>query len=145
METRFTSRYSTTVEAPIEKVWEALTNPAIVQQYFFGTQLITNWQVGQPILFQGEWEGKPYQDKGIVLVYEPNKRLEYAYLSNWSGKEDVPENYLWICYEVSSTGAFTELTIQQSNYDVDRAKHSEGNWESLMGAMKKIVETELSK
>lgn len=30
----------------------------------------------------------------------------------------------------------TELIISQSNYDEDRAKHSEGKWASLMDKMK---------
>jgi hypothetical protein len=75
-----------------------------------------------------------------VLEYDHNKRLSYSYLSNWSGKEDKPENYLWVCYEVKQDGAQTELTIHQSNYDEERAKHSEGNWASLVDEMRKIVE-----
>jgi len=140
METQFKVQYNTTINAPLDKVWEALTKPEIVKQYFFGTDLLTNWKVGSPIIFQGEWEGQKYQDKGEVLEYEHNKRLSYSYLSNWSGKEDNPENYLWVCYEVKQDGTQTELTIHQSNYDEERAKHSEGNWASLVDEMRKIVE-----
>ena len=140
METHFKIQYKTTINAPLEKVWEALTNPAIVKQYFFGTELVTDWKVGNPIIFQGEWEGQKYKDKGEVLEYEHNKKLSYSYLSNWSGKEDLPENYLWVCYEVKADGANTELTIHQSNYDEERAKHSAGNWASLVAEMRKVVE-----
>ncbi|MBK6913554.1 MAG: SRPBCC domain-containing protein [Ignavibacteriales bacterium] len=140
METHHKIEYKTTINAPLEKVWEALTEPEIVKQYFFGTNLVTGWKVGEPIIFQGEWEGQTYQDKGEVLEYKHNQRLAYSYLSNWSGKEDKPENYLWVCYEVKADGKNTELTIHQSNYDEERAKHSEGNWASLMDGMKKIIE-----
>lgn len=99
METNFKIQYKTTINAPLEIVWEALTNPAIVKQYFFGSELVTDWKVGNPIVFQGEWEGQKYKDKGEVLEYEHNKKLSYSYLSNWSGKEDLPENYLWVSYE----------------------------------------------
>ena len=140
METHFKIQYKSTINAPLEKVWEALTNPEIVKQYFFGTELITDWKVGSPIIFQGEWEGQTYKDKGEILEYEHNKKLAYSYLSNWSGKEDLPENYLWVCYEVKPDGANTELTTHQSNYDEERAQHSEGNWASLVDAMKKVIE-----
>ncbi len=140
METHHKIQYRTIINAPLEKVWEALTNSEIVKQYFFGTNLVTSWKVGELIIFQGEWEGQKYQDKGEVLEYEQNKRLAYSYLSNWSGKEDKPENYLWVCYEVKSDGEKTELTIHQSNYDEERAKHSEGNWASIVDEMRKIVE-----
>lgn len=140
METNFKIQYKTTINAPLEIVWEALTNPAIVKQYFFGSELVTDWKVGNPIVFQGEWEGQKYKDKGEILEYEHNKKLSYSYLSNWSGKEDLPENYLWVCYEVKADGTNTELTIHQSNYDEERAKYSEGNWASLVTEMRKIVE-----
>ncbi|MCO5241325.1 MAG: SRPBCC domain-containing protein [Chitinophagaceae bacterium] len=140
METQFKIQYKTTINAPFDKVWEALTKPEILKQYFFGTGLVTDWKVGNPIVFQGQWEGQKYLDKGEVLEYEHNKRLAYSYLSNWSNKEDKPENYLWGCYEVKQDGTQTELIIHQSNYDEERAKHSEGNWASLVDEMKKIVE-----
>ncbi|MBS1490802.1 MAG: SRPBCC domain-containing protein [Bacteroidetes bacterium] len=140
MVTHFKIQYQATIHAPLEKVWEALTNPEILKQYFFGTEMITDWKVGNPILFQGVWEGKPYQDKGEVLEYEHNKKLSYSYLSSWSGKEDLPENYLWVYYEVTSRGTTTELTIRQSNYNEEQAKHSEGNWAALVANMRKTIE-----
>jgi hypothetical protein len=54
--------------------------------------------------------------------------------------EDKPENYLWVCYEVKPTDNGTELTISQTNYDEERAKHSERNWATLIDEMKKIIE-----
>lgn len=140
MQTHFKIQYKTTVNAPVEKVWEALTNPEIVKQYFFGTELISTFKVGDDIVFQGEWEGQKYKDPGKVLEYVHNKKLAYCYLSNWSGKEDKPENYLWVCYEVAPTDYGTELTISQTNYDEERAKHSEGNWASIIDGMKKLIE-----
>ncbi|GMQ25722.1 hypothetical protein Aoki45_24040 [Algoriphagus sp. oki45] len=140
METKHQIQYKTKINAPFEKVWAALTKPEIVKQYFFGTDIVTSWNVGEPIVFQGEWEGQKYEDKGEILEYEHNKRLAYSYLSNWSGKEDLPENYLWVCYEVTPNDNGTELTISQTNYDEERAKHSEGNWASIVDEMKKIVE-----
>jgi hypothetical protein len=59
---------------------------------------------------------------------------------DWSSKEDRPENYLWVCYEVKPNGTETELTIHQSNYDEERAKLSGENWASVINGMKKIVD-----
>jgi uncharacterized protein YndB with AHSA1/START domain len=140
MQTHFKIQYKTMVNAPIEKVWDALTNPEIVKQYLFGTEMITTWKVGDDIICKGSWEGQPYLDKGKVLEYVPNKKLAHSYLSSWSGMEDQPENYLWVCYEVQSKDEGTELIISQTNYDEERAKHSEGNWASLIDEMKKIIE-----
>lgn len=140
MITQFQSQIKVSFNAPKEKVWQALTQPEIVKQYFFGTHLVTDWVPGHEIRFEGEWEGKPYADKGIVQEYEANHHLSYTYLSNWANMEDKPENYLYISYEVEDTNDGCLLTITQSNYDEERMEHSEGNWSSLMDAMRKLVE-----
>ncbi len=141
MQFAFQSRYQTTINASVERVWEALTKPELVKQYFFGTDLITNWSPGSKVIFKGEWQGQPYEDKGTVLEYEHNKFLTYNYLSNWSGKEDRPENYLFIRYEVAPEKENEcVLTITQSNYDAEKATHSEANWQALIDGLKKIVE-----
>lgn len=140
MQTNHKSRYQTIIKAPIEKVWEALINPELVKQYFFGSNQETDWNVGSEILWTGEYEGTKYVDKGVVLEFFPNKKLSYSYLSNWSGLDDRPENYLLVSYEVAQTESGTELIITQSNYDEEKAKHSAENWAVIIDGLKKIVE-----
>ena len=132
--------YATQINVPVEKVWEGITNPEIVKQYFFGTELISDWKVGSSIIFQGEWEGQPYQDKGIILEIEAPKKIVYSYLSSWSGKEDLPENYLWVCYELNELGSTTELTIHQTKYDAETINHSKENWTAGIDGLKRVVE-----
>lgn len=130
-----------TIHAPIEKVWDGLTNPEMVKQYFFGTQLVTTWQPNSPIFFRGEWDGKPYEDKGIVLKFEANKTLTYNYHSSWSDLEDRPENRQIITYSVKSEGNSTILTISNRNIDALSKKiDSVKNWTSLTLALKKLME-----
>lgn len=140
MQTNHQSKYQTIIKAPIDKVWEALTNPKIVKQYFFGTNQETDWNVGSKISWTGEYEGTPYVDKGVVLEYLPNKKLSYSYLSSWSGLDDKPENYLLVSYEVTQTENGTELIITQSNYDEEKAKHSSENWKIVVDGLKNLIE-----
>lgn len=140
MNTNHQSTYRTTIKAPIEKVWDALTNPELVKQYFFGSNQETDWKVGSPVIWTGEYEGTTYVDKGTVLEFVPNEKLSFSYLSSWSGREDRPENYLMVTYEVRPTESGTELTITQSNYDEEKAKHSSENWAVVIDGLKKLVE-----
>ena len=140
MQTNHQSKYQTIIKATIDKVWEALTNPEMVKQYFFGSNQETNWNVGSKVLWTGEYEGTTYVDKGVVLEYFPNKKLSYSYLSSWSGLDDKPENYLLVSYEVTQTESGTELIIKQSNYDEEKAKHSAENWEIVVDGLKKLIE-----
>ena len=51
----------------------------------FGAELETDWAEGSPITWSGEWEGKPYQDKGKVLEVDPGRRLVHTHFSALSG------------------------------------------------------------
>ncbi|HYG83960.1 MAG TPA: SRPBCC family protein [Verrucomicrobiae bacterium] len=130
-----------TINAPRSAVWEALTTPALVKQYFFGTDLVTTWEVGTPIYFRGEWEGQQYEDKGTVLEFAPETSLAFNYWSPASGIEDKPELYQVIRYELTDEGDGTKVTITQSNVDAqERANHSVENWQQVLEGMKKLVE-----
>ncbi|MDB5137221.1 MAG: hypothetical protein JWP37_3824 [Mucilaginibacter sp.] len=132
---------SMTINAPAAIVWEALTNPAIVKQYFFGTNVKSDWKVGSPITFEGEWEGKAYQDKGTILDIETGKFVKYDYWSSMSGTEDTPENYADISYSLSGENGKTVLTVTQNNIKNKESKeHSEQNWQSVFGKMKEMIE-----
>jgi uncharacterized protein YndB with AHSA1/START domain len=137
----FTAKSSIVVNAPASKVWEALTNPEMVKQWLFGTDMEADWRVGGKIFYRGQWEGKQYEDKGEILDLEPEKKLVSTYFSGMSGKEDKPENYSKVTYELTPEGEGTQLTItQENNPSEESAKHSEGNWNQVLVKLKEIAE-----
>ena len=137
----YSSQASIIINVPLEKVWDGLTKPDLVKQYFFGTNLVTTWEVGTPIVFGGEWEGKSYEDKGTVLEYVPNETLSYDYYSPMGGLEDIPENYQIIRYTVEETADGIKTTIDQSNSpSEDVANHSTENWNKVLVALKVLIE-----
>ncbi|GAA4318949.1 SRPBCC family protein [Mucilaginibacter gynuensis] len=132
-----------TFNAPKAEVWQGLTDPEIVKQYFFGTTLKSDWQVGSPITFSGEWDGNSYEDKGTILEITPGEYLKYNYWSSMSGQEDKPENYANVSYSLSEADGVTTLTITQDNIKDEAAKeHSEQNWQMVFGGLKKMLEGE---
>jgi uncharacterized protein YndB with AHSA1/START domain len=132
---------SFSIQATKSKVWKALTDPAIIKKYFFGTETITDWKAGSPIIFRGEWEGKQYVDKGTILEIENEKFIKYNYWSSFSGTPDVPENYNNITYAIKEANGETILTVTQDGFKDDEAlKHSEANWKMVMEGMRKLVE-----
>jgi uncharacterized protein YndB with AHSA1/START domain len=141
MKSNITGNASVTINAPIDKVWEALTRPELIKKYFFNTDTETDWKVGSPIRFSGTYEGKEYHDKGTVLAIEQNKLIQYKYWSSMSGIEDKPENYVTISYRLSGDNKKTKLEITQENIpDEKTKKHSEENWQMVLGNLKKMVE-----
>lgn len=135
------ARSNVILNASAENVWEALTDPEIIKEYFFGTHTQTNWKVGSPIRFSGEYNGKKYEDKGTILKVVPNKLLQYSYWSSMGGLEDKPENYVNITYQISEDKGQTLLEVMQENVPSEEMKeHSEENWKKVLTNLKQLLE-----
>jgi len=132
---------ATTIDAPREKVWDALVNPLVIKQYMFGTEVESAWEVGSPIVWKGEWQGKPYEDKGVILQLETARRIQYSHFSPLSGHPDVPENYHTVTVELSDDGALTLVELSQDNNSSEEAREqSRTNWKQMLGALKHHLE-----
>ncbi len=130
-----------TISAPIAKVWDALVNPEMIKQYMFGTNAVSDWKEGSPIVWQGEWEGKPYEDKGVILQLKPERVLQYSHFSPLSGQADVPENYHTLTIELSSEEKGTLLLLSQDNNSTEEDReHSEKMWGMMLTGIKKVLE-----
>ncbi|NBP71253.1 MAG: ATPase, partial [Cytophagia bacterium] len=66
------------LNAPIHKAWEALTKPDLVKQWQFGSELITDWNVGSTIRFRTEWDGKVFEQWGQVQEVTPHNKIVYS-------------------------------------------------------------------
>src|SRR4051794_15739104 len=95
------ARAMTTIKAPKSKVWAALVTPAAVKQYFFGTDIASTWKEGSPVTWKGEWEGKRYEDKGVILQFKPPRVLQFTHFSPLAGLPDKPENYHTVTIELT--------------------------------------------
>ena len=141
MKNSYTTKAAATINAPASKVWDALTKPDLIKQYLFGTEVTTDWKVGGPITYKGEWEGKAYEDKGKILKFDPEKSLVSTHWSPLSGVPDIPENYHTVTYQLSEKDGQTEVTIMQDNNATEDEKaHSEQNWRTVLDGMKKLLE-----
>jgi len=129
------------IAAPRERIWAVLTDPDRLSQLWFGAEVRSDWQVGSPITWDGEWEGKRYQDKGEILAYEPAHRLEFTHFSPLSGKPDAPENYHTLTFSLSGDDSSTEVTLtQDNNPTAEAATHSQGMWDQLLQGLKEAAE-----
>ena len=137
----YTATSATTVNATPDRVWEVITDPAAVKEFMFGATLDTDWKVGSPIRWNGEWEGKPYQDKGTILAVEPGRKLVHTHFSPLSGQPDEPANYHTLEWTLEDHGGATRLTLAQDNNPTEEAAaHSQAMWDKLVADVKAIAE-----
>jgi uncharacterized protein YndB with AHSA1/START domain len=132
---------STTIDAPRERVWHALVDPQAIKRYMFGAEVESDWEAGSEILWRGEWQGRPYEDKGVILQLEPGRRIQYSHYSPTSGRPDAPQNYHTVTVDLSDYGAMTLVELSQDNNDTEEAREdSQANWKQMLAALKDHLE-----
>jgi uncharacterized protein YndB with AHSA1/START domain len=138
---KYQAKAATAIKAPAEKIWEALTDPELIKKYLFGVDVTSDWKVGSSITYRGVWEGKPFEDKGKIVELEPNKTLKASYWTSFSGREDKPENYDMVTYELSEENGESMLTItQENNFSQEEVDRAAKNWASVLENIKKMLE-----
>lgn len=138
---QFIAKASTTIDAPAATIWDALVDPEMIKQYMFGTNVVTDWKEGSEIVWRGEWDGRTYEDKGVILRIEPGRLLRYTHYSPLSGQPDTPENYHTVTIGLSGDGPQTVVTLTQDNNEDEQAReHSEANWQAMLEGLKNLLE-----
>ena len=135
------AKAETTIKVSADKVWNALTNPEMIKKYMFGTTVVSDWKEGSKIVWEGEWEGKRYEDKGKILQIEDQKKLQYSHYSPLSGLHDNPQNYHIVTIDLAKKDNETIVTLTQDNNPDEKTKdHSEKNWKMMLASLKKLLE-----
>jgi len=133
---------SINIHSTLEKVWDVLTNPEKIKEYLFGTEVLTDWEIGSTIVFQGEYNGQQYKDKGNVIENKENELIKYNYWSGFSGLEDKPENYSFVTYKIEKLDENSlNFTWHQQGFSSEEGKsHTEQGLRSMLKKVKELAE-----
>ncbi len=136
-----TAHSSIDIDAHVSKVWDAFVKPEIIKKYMFGTDVVSDWKEGSKIVWKGEWKGKKYEDKGIILDLKPEKLLRYSHFSPLTGEPDLKENYHTVTVELKEEKGGTKVSLSQDkNRTKEEMEHSEKNWQMMLEGLKKLLE-----
>jgi uncharacterized protein YndB with AHSA1/START domain len=135
------AKSSVTIEAPGKDVWKALLDPRAIEQYMFGARVTSSWTVGSPITWSGEWEGKPFEDRGTILEIEPEEMLSYSHVSGSSVRRDGTGIQHKVTIWLTSDGDHTRVDLEQDgNASLEEQDRSEANWSTMLAGLKDYVE-----
>ena len=141
-----TAQVSRTLHAPVDQVWRVLTDPRAVGSLFMGSTVESDFHVGKPITFKGEFKGKAYEDKGEILSAEECRRLSFSHYSGMSGAPDTPENYHVVTFDLRPEAEGTRVTLTQSNLtggvrqsDIEHKADYEKTWSAVLDGLDKAV------
>jgi uncharacterized protein YndB with AHSA1/START domain len=132
---------SISIEAGRDDVWKAVTTPELIKKWFFGVDTHSDWNVGSELVHSGEWQGRPYEDKGTILEFDPPREFVHTHWSPLSGLPDSPENYEEIRWSLADHGTSTELTISEKNLPSEEAKAASAQaWGMALNNLKALLE-----
>lgn len=138
-----------TIDAPAEKVWDALTNPEQTKKYMFGCEALSDWKAGSPLVWKGVFGGvELVAVKGDIVSIKPGKFLAYTVIDPNSSIPDIPENYLTVTYDLTPENGKTVLTVTQGDYSKvadgeKRYKEAYNNgegWNPILVQVKQLAE-----
>ncbi|HEX7117503.1 MAG TPA: SRPBCC family protein [Longimicrobiales bacterium] len=129
--------YVTEIRATPEQVWQALTDPAFTERYWYGTRLESEWQTGSRIVFNKP-RGEP--DEGTVILADPPRKLVFAWQVNWGPL--AGERASRVTFTIEPAGDGVKLTLVHDEFD-EGSKVFEalkGGWPGILAGLKKSLE-----
>ncbi len=142
MDKSLIAQHSISIKTPAKNIWQVLTLPEYIKAFLYGTEVSTDWKVGSPIAFKGNYDGVDYHDKGVVLESKPNEILRYSYWSSFSGLADTSENYSIVSYLIETKNeSECMLTWHQQGFSSEQGKcHTEHGLKAMLEQIKNLAE-----
>jgi uncharacterized protein YndB with AHSA1/START domain len=133
--------YVTYIKTTPEELWEALTNPDFIQQYWYGRRNESDLRVGSKIQSYGperepEWSGE-------ILKCEPPRVLSYTFAEGSEAPSRVTFEIGKLGESPGPDGEPVRLTITHDEFPVGSEvmeKVSNG-WPGIMAGLKTLLET----
>lgn len=142
-------RSEITINATVEKVWDALINPEQTRKYMFGCETVSDWQPGSELLWRMEYEGKEFVAvKGKIVAINAPLMLAYTTIDPNSTIADIPENYLTVTYNLTENNRQTTLVVTQGDYTTvadgerryNEAYNAGEGWNPILVQIKDLLE-----
>lgn len=131
------------INAKSSGVWDALTRLELMKKWMSETDIdiITNWEVGGPITFKANQNEMRFENKGVILQFDPCEIFRYSHLSSLSNLPDVTENYTVIEFRLAPKENQTTLTVTISNFPTEEIyKHFVFYWTVTLELLKTSIE-----
>ncbi len=132
---------SVTTEATPEQVWRTLTDPRLVREYLFGATVNTDWRVGGTVTYSGEWDGEPYEDRGVVVeAVRPRLLVTSFFRPPADGQARRERNVQTVSYRVEQLAAGSRVSVSQdSNADAAAAAQSSASWQVILDSLARVA------
>ena len=123
-----------------ERLWEAITRASDTRDYFYGTQVESSWNAGQPLTYRNP-DGT-LAAEGTVIEADPPRKLVHTFSALWDEAvaADPPHRVTWT---IEATGDVCRLTVEHEGFTRDTAtlKSVQGGLSVILDGLKTLLET----
>ncbi len=132
--------YQVYIRTAQDQLWQAITDPAFTQRFFFQTKINAEWRPGAPVQY---WmrDGQ-LAVEGEVLESDPPRRLvtTWAFRHQPELASDPPSRVTW---EIEPLGEMCRLTLVHDNFTSETATYRSvgGGWPLVLSSLKSLLET----
>ena len=128
--------YVTYIESTAERVWEALTQPDLTEQYWGGARNLSDWQAGSP--WQHQFADGEVHIGGTVVESAPPRRL----VMTWGhAGETSPDKISKVTFEIESYHEIVRLTVVHEDLDDEMFIGISQGWPAVLANLKSLLET----
>ncbi len=139
-----THLYEIFINAPIQRVWDALTDPAMTTQYFHGTRLESSFDEGSSYRYVVDTTNEDAVD-GVIEVFEPPSRLVMTWhvLYDTDMAEEPASRVEWRLSPMGDDGAVTRVTVRHGDLALSPKTWSSVKlgWVQVVDGLKTLLET----
>ncbi len=133
--------YEIYIRATPERIWEAITDGELRQQYTFGARVASEWTPGSNWELAAK-EGELDLAEGENLEVDPTRRLVQSFRALWS--DDVrAEGTSRVTYEIEPVGDSDTCRLTVIHDQLRDGAHAEiyGGWPQILSGLKTLLET----
>ncbi|HEX7641459.1 MAG TPA: SRPBCC family protein [Burkholderiaceae bacterium] len=131
--------YVSYIRTTPEKLWQAITTPEFMDQYWLGAQFRAEWKVG------GAWsitypDGR-ITDTGEVIEFDPPRRIALTWRNEFRPELNA-EGFGRCVFDVEQAGSAARLRVTHS-IEVPESKLIEavsGGWPLILSNLKSLIE-----
>jgi len=131
--------YEIFIKATPERVWEAITDPAMRAKYSFGVETHSEWTPGSE--YRASVPGVVDIASGENLEVDPPRRLVQTFNALWS--DDVKaEGTSQVTWEIEPVGDDScRLTVTHDQLREGANPEIYGGWSMILSGLKTLLET----
>jgi uncharacterized protein YndB with AHSA1/START domain/biotin operon repressor len=131
--------YELYIRTTPERLWEAITDGEMTQQYYFGSAVASDWTPGARFEMRSP-DGTQLWVEGEVLEVDPPRRLVQSFIAHWDAEmeQQAPSQVTW---EIEPRGGSCRLRVIHEGLTEAAARRVSGGWPQILSGLKTLLET----